>query len=143
MSRSGYSDDCENIWLYRRTVENALGGKRGQAFLRELVESLDALPEHCLIAEELIRTEADEQATPAPPRAIGVCAIGAIGVARGMDMHTLDAGDRRAMGKAFGIAGCMVAEIEYENDEMRVRETDEDRWLRMRNWALSNIEGPV
>ena len=49
MSRSGYSDDYEGLGLYRQTVENALRGKRGQAFLRELLEALDALDEKKLI----------------------------------------------------------------------------------------------
>ena len=43
MSRSGYTEDCDNLTLYRQTVANALRGRRGQAFLRELLEALDAL----------------------------------------------------------------------------------------------------
>ena len=46
MSRSGYSDDYEpsNIAMWRGQVASAMRGKRGQAFLRELIEALDAFP---------------------------------------------------------------------------------------------------
>lgn len=56
MSRSGYVDDCENLELYRATVERSIKGKRGQAFLRELAAAMDAMPEKVLIAEELVIT---------------------------------------------------------------------------------------
>lgn len=43
MSRSGYSDDCDHIELWRAAVDAAVSGKRGQAFLRELLGALDAM----------------------------------------------------------------------------------------------------
>jgi hypothetical protein len=45
MSRSGYSDDCSGreLVLWRGAVASALRGRRGQAFLRELVDALDAV----------------------------------------------------------------------------------------------------
>jgi len=36
MSRSGYTDDYEHMGLYRKEVENAVKGKRGQSFLKQL-----------------------------------------------------------------------------------------------------------
>lgn len=44
MSRSGYNDDCDGWALirWRGAVNSAINGKRGQAFLRELVAALDA-----------------------------------------------------------------------------------------------------
>ena len=70
MSRSGYSDDWDigdnSGWLYRGAVERAIKGKRGQAFLKEMLAAMDALPEPKLIAEELEQEGA-------------VCAIGSVG----------------------------------------------------------------
>lgn len=57
MSRSGYCDDydCDPLPLgrWRGQVASAIRGKRGQAFLRELVAALDAMPEKRLIANDL------------------------------------------------------------------------------------------
>ena len=38
MSRSGYTDECEYLDLYRGKVERAIKGKRGQKFLQELAQ---------------------------------------------------------------------------------------------------------
>ena len=46
MSRHGYSDDCDNEWraiMWSGAVKSAIKGKRGQAFLKELLAALDAL----------------------------------------------------------------------------------------------------
>ena len=55
MSRSGYSDDCDTwpLICWRGAVASALRGKRGQQFLIELRDALDAMPEKRLIAEQL------------------------------------------------------------------------------------------
>lgn len=74
MSRSGYSEDCENINLYRATVDRATNGKRGQAFLRELLSVLDVMPEKRLISDELVDHAGE------------FCALGVVGCARGMDL---------------------------------------------------------
>lgn len=136
MSRSGYSDNCENLELYRQTVANAIRGRRGQAFLREMLAALDAMPEKRLIRDELI-TEAGE-----------VCAIGAVCKARKLDVSNIDYEDPERVAKLVGIATCLAAEIEYENDEAywsrtgAYPETDEDRWQRMRAWITSNLVEP-
>ena len=130
MSRSGYTDDCEHLNLYRGSVERAIRGKRGQAFLKEMAEAMDAMPEKVLIADEIVTAEGD------------VCGIGSVAVARGMDVSHLDPQDPHGIAKAFGIAYAMAAEIEYMNDEWgSPAETPEHRWTRMRKWVSENIHG--
>ena len=129
MSRSGYNDDCENWSLicWRGAVKSAINGKRGQAFLIELRDALDAMPDKRLIAEEL---EADGQ----------FCTLGVLGSKRGIDMKGVEPDDREAVAELFGIAPAMAAEIVYENDEACWRaETPEGRWQRMRNWVDQHI----
>lgn len=128
MSRSGYSDDCDNLNLYRAAVERALHGKRGQAFLRELIASLDALPEKVLISGELIADDGR------------CCAIGAACKARSLDVATIDYEDPETVGRLLGIARSMAAEIAYMNDEWdSPSESPANRWSRMRRWAVNNL----
>lgn len=127
MSRSGYNDydDDNSLWLWRGAVNSAIRGRRGQAFLREMLTALDEMENKRLIREEL---EKDGE----------VCAIGAVGRRRGVDMGDLDPEDRDRVASTFGIAGAMASEIAYENDES-TRETPEQRYMRMRRWVVSNI----
>jgi hypothetical protein len=130
MSRSGYTDDSGNEWdliKYRGQVASAIRGKRGQAFLRELIEALDALPEKRLTDGQL----RDET---------GVCAIGAVVVKRGIPVETLAGNGNYRLADALGIAHQLVAEIEFENDEATFDvETPERRWQRMRYWAQRHL----
>jgi hypothetical protein len=156
MSRSGYSDDCENIWLYRRAVENSLAGRRGQAFLRELAVAMDAMPDKRLAADSLSTAEGE------------FCTLGVIGHARGIDLHKLEEQEPDVVGDAFGISRAMAAEIVYMNDEAehdaapirlieicgpmepwnyheryaRIPEADPEqhRWKRMRAWVAEQIK---
>ena len=137
MSRSGYTDDYDDIGslnLYRATVARTIAGKRGQAFLREMADALDAMPVKELIPYELVAK-------------YGVCAIGSVAVARGLDVSNIDelgpdfADDVAA---AFGIARSLAAEIAYENDERspwatKDPETPAQRWTRMRAWVDENL----
>lgn len=132
MSRSGYCDDYEYIGLYRGTVDRAIKGKRGQAFFAALLAALDAMPEKRLIAHEL---ECES----------GVCALGALGVERGIQMEGVDPTDRRQVGGLFDIAPCLAAEVVFENDESvgwrgGSGEAPEERWSRMRGWVASNLK---
>jgi hypothetical protein len=130
MSRSGYSDDCGgwDLICWRGAVKSALRGKRGQAFLIELRDALDAMPAKRLIADTL---EAEGE----------FCTIGVVGAKRGMDMASLDPDDREAVGEAFGISPSMASEIVFMNDEGSWQaETPEQRWARMRKWVESNIK---
>lgn len=133
MSRCGYHDDCDYDWWshirWRGQVASAIKGRRGQAFLRELIESLDILPEKRLVKEALEDCG-------------GVCAIGSVGLKRGVNMSGLDPEEPVAIASVFGIASQMVREIEYMNDEGAWNETPEQRWARMRNWAAANLKVP-
>lgn len=139
MSRSGYDDcddgcDSNDLNLYRANVDRAFAGKRGQAFLKEMLAAMDALPNEKLIPS-IMQDESGE-----------VCAIGAVGKARFLDMDYLNAlaedGDLdlgRWVAKKFGIAECMARDIMYWNDEVCRRETPKGRFIRMRKW----IEGQI
>lgn len=131
MSRSGYSDDCENVQLWRTAVSNAIHGKRGQTFLREMLEALDAMPVKQLTHGQLRDAEG------------GVCAMGAVGAKRGMQMDDIDVCDAHRVADAFGIARVLAAEIAFENDEgvgyWVIDEDPEKRWHRMRQWVASQI----
>lgn len=130
MSRSGYSDDCENIGLWRGAVDRALGGKRGQAFLRELAAAMDAMPVKRLIAGELVTPEGE------------CCAIGTVCQARGLDVSDVEVHDPTEVGDLVGIARAMAAEIEFINDESGPwEETPEARWTRVRGWVQRQIVG--
>jgi thiamine monophosphate kinase len=134
MSRSGYSDDCcDDQWqmiMYRGAVKSAFKGKRGQAFFREMLAALDALPQPMLISGDLERGGA-------------VCAIGAVGNARGIDMSGIDPEDAETVAGKFGVATCMAREIVYENDEYYRNESPLARWVRVRRWVKSQIRESV
>lgn len=132
MGRSNYSDDCDDHWAHirwRGQLASAIRGKRGQAFLRELVSALEAMPEKRLIAKEL-RKDGE------------VCALGAVGAARGMALEELDPYDYEILASEFGIAQQLVREIEWENDEAW-GVTPEGRWQRMLEWAKAQIKQPA
>src|SRR6266496_2567109 len=131
MSRSGYTDDVDDWDLIRcrGAVTSAIKGRRGQAFLRELLQALNALPEQKLIADEIEARGA-------------VCAIGSVGRARGMDMSALDPEHSEGIAVAFGIADALAREIAFMNDECCLyNETPENRFKRMRTWTESQIRG--
>jgi len=126
VSRSGYSDDGDEWALirWRGAVNAAIKGRRGQAFLREMLAALDALPAKRLAAEEL---EADGE----------VCALGSVGRARGLDMSAIDPYDHDTVAGKFNIAHALACEIMWENDEgggYWKHETPESRFARMRTW---------
>lgn len=132
MSRSGYNEDCDNDWSlirWRGQVASAIRGKRGQAFLRELVEALDAMPEKRLIKNELREPETGE-----------VCALGAIGAKRGIALEELDPEDYDTIAAKFGVAHQLVQEIEWVNDDECWARSPEDRWQQMRAWAIENLK---
>ena len=132
MSRSGYSEDYDNWDLirWRGAVTSAIRGKRGQAFLRELLSALDALPEKKLVADEL-----EEHGD--------YCALGAVGKARGMDLRGLDPEDRETVAAAFGIPHSLACEIMFENDEAGWDTTPEKRWHWMRGWVVRQLKEEV
>jgi hypothetical protein len=151
MSRHGYVDDMEDalaLGRWRAAVNNAIKGKRGQAFLHEMLAALDALPEKKLIAKELV--EEDGQ----------VCALGAVAKARALDTSKIEAYDQDGIHTHFGIANAMAREIIWINDEVngeyieiegppRYRNgrqpriylppTPERRFAEVRAWIVSQI----
>jgi hypothetical protein len=142
MSRSGYSDDIDygTVNLYRGQVSRAIMGKRGQKLLRDLLAALDAMPEKRLLAHVIDRPEGG---LPFAPTEGGVCALGAVGRARGLDLTHLDPEDDEGtlvMADKFDIAECLAREITYVNDEGGYRsETPEGRWQRVRSWVAGQI----
>lgn len=138
MSRSGYTDDCEHLAMWRGAVKAAIRGKRGQRLLRELREAMDAMPEKSLIAGEL---QADGE----------YCALGVVGAKRGLDLTSIDPHDSTQVAGAFDIANALACEVVYINDECgdnyrRVDgkwtyfpETPEERWVRVRAWVEAHI----
>lgn len=133
MSRSGYVDDCEqwDLIRYRGAVASAIRGARGQAFLKEMLAALDSLPEKKLIKGELQDGEA-------------VCALGAVGRCRGLDMSEFDPDDPESIAGKFGIADALAKEIVFENDDdFGFREENQEaRFARMRRWVESQIRPP-
>lgn len=130
MGRSGYSYDLDNWDLirWRGAVASAIRGQRGQAFLREMLAALDAMPEKSLITEELEHEGA-------------VCALGSVGKARGINMADVDPYEREDVAKLFGIPESLAAEIMDEND--RGRQTPEQRWTGMRDWIIEHLRKPT
>lgn len=151
MSRSGYDDDCEDPLLlgrWRAQVRSAIRGKRGQTFLKDLLAALDAMPRKRLITDAL-QIEGNEDvivggdelvARDGSITAMGeVCALGALGKARGMDLSNLDPDEPEEVAEAFDIAHQLAREVVYMNDEGGWRETPEQRFDRMREWVSSLI----
>ncbi len=129
MSRSGYSDDCEHLGLWRGAVHRAITGYRGQHLLKKLRVALEALPSKRLIADDIKDEHGD------------VCALGALD-------PTVAEYSATYLAEHFGIAHALAAEIVYMNDEYptswwegntRHDETPEKRWTRMRDWVASLI----
>jgi hypothetical protein len=133
MSRSGYTDDYDDQWgliCWRGAVKSAIRGRRGQAFLREMLAALDAIPTKSLITRELETLE-------------GVCALGAVARQRGLDVGEIDPEDRDAVAGVLGIPRALACEIMHENDEgsgyWRTL-TPEQRWDQMRRWVQEQIK---
>jgi hypothetical protein len=96
--------------------------------LKELDAALEALPVKRLIANEL---EIDGE----------VCAIGAVGRARGIEMSKFDMEDcyvSNEIANAFNIANAMTCEIMYVNDEFYYS-SPEERYEEVRRWVKENL----
>ena len=167
MSRAGYCDDLDDpleLGRWRAQVRSATRGKRGQKLLRDLLAALDAMPEKRLVSDVLeVSAEADEKHAQSWVKMFGdaasadryrehhvkprtaeyregdVCALGALGRVRGLDMSELDPDEPEGVSAAFDIASPLAREIVYLNDECGYRETPEQRWTRMRAWVASQI----
>ncbi|SDS19438.1 hypothetical protein SAMN05216421_1076 [Halopseudomonas xinjiangensis] len=137
MSRSGYCDDSGgwDLIRWRGAVNSAIRGKRGQQFLRELLEQMDAMESKRLVEGAL---EADGE----------FCTLGVVAAGRGLKAN--DPEDAEEAANLLGIANALAREIVYENDECGMyrrnpttgsyeQETPEQRWVRMRAWVAKQI----
>lgn len=129
--RSGYTDDIDNrdLAMWRGRVASAIRGRRGQQLLKDLLAALDAMPEKCLVRMDLVNAD-------------GVCALGAVGKARGVaDIDTIDPEDHHVLGERLNVAECLIQEIEFTNDDdfAYQQETPEQRFVRVRKWVQENI----
>lgn len=158
MSRSGLTEDDGEDTLafgrWRGAVKSAINGKRGQAFLRELLEALDAMPEKILVAGEL---QAEDGCH---------CTLGVIGNKRGLDVANMDIDDYEGIAASLDVNAKIAQEIMWENDEAfserewveveicgpmlrperHVRsvsvikpDAGHQRWLHMRTWVESHL----
>jgi hypothetical protein len=88
------------------------------------------MPQKCLIAHELIAEGA-------------VCALGAVGVHRGIDMTNIDPDEPEEVAAAFNVAEQLAREIVYINDDCGShKETPEKRWTRVRAWVEKQLAPP-
>jgi hypothetical protein len=153
MSRHGYTDDWDGDessvlqqGRWQAQLNSAIRGKRGQVFLRALVEALDSMPEKSLASNSL---QTDDGS---------VCTLGALARHRAVDVKTLALGgdpdsewdedwedsDWDALAALFDIAPQLAREVMYENDETFVGAVGpltpgEQRWQRMRAWVAKKI----
>lgn len=164
MSRSGYVDDMCDQWAmicYRGAVSSAIRGRRGQAFLREMLAALDAMPEKRLISGALVfdgQPGIPWDVRPHEDVIVGgdtlvtgcgesvrvgdVCAMGCLGLTRSTKMDGVDAHDAPTVAGLFGIAEALAREIAYVNDEDGYRaESPELRFERVRKWVVENLLG--
>lgn len=129
MSRSGYSDDCDgrDLAMWRGQVASAIRGKRGQTFLREMIEALDAMTQKRLIAREFWNGEA--------------CALGVMAQRRAnIDPISIEPEEYDRLAELFGVAHQLIQEVEFMNDEFLWQATPEARWQHMRDWAAKNLK---
>lgn len=144
MSRSGYSDDIDDLWASIRwsgAVKSAIRGKRGQAFLREMLAQLDAMEDKRLVAYQIVGPKGE------------CCALGCVAKARGIDVsdlnppmdemgrvdkYEIDDEDTDVLAARLGISRSMAREIVYLNDEWGDN-SPEQRWHRMRAWVVSHL----
>jgi hypothetical protein len=149
MGRSGYTEDYgyDDQWQlirWRGAVASALRGKRGQAFLRECLAALDAMPDKKLYSGRLVGDDG------------ACCTMGAVVKARGLEVPAVlreceqeaedldysmgEVADRAA--ELLDIASAMAREIAYENDEVCWK-SPSHRWKHMRAWVAARIEEPT
>ncbi len=136
MSRSGYTeewdcDDDSSLAMYRGMVASATRGKRGQALLKDILIAMNGMTRKRLIDKELEQYDG------------AVCAIGAAGKLRGVDMSGLDPEDIETVAAKFNVADCLAREIVWQNDDAYWKETPEERFYRVRKWLRKQIKEPL
>lgn len=167
MARHGLHEDDGDVLAFGRwrgAVMSAIRGKRGQEFLRELADALDAMPVKELVPGEL----QDEDGCH--------CALGVLGERRGLNVASMDVDDYDALADALKVNAKIAQEVMWENDEhhydeyidvvicgpmppyhfrpygekhhersVRVSKPDAAhlRWKHMRDWIAKHLKEPV
>lgn len=135
--RISYSDEEDfpgQFFLWQANCERSLGGRLGQAALRELEAALVALPTKRLIANDLQTPEGD------------VCAIGALarhkgitpspeGNVRGFDPEY----EMEEIGVECGMPRMVAWKAVEKNDIELGYVTPEERYTRMLDWVRSEL----
>lgn len=160
MNRSGFSDECDDPLAAGRwtaAVNSSLRGKRGQAFLRELLAALDAMPDKRLIANAAAKDGC-------------MCTLAVVAAKRGQDLEQLDAymqgWDWDCLAESLGISEALAREVMYLNDEgvsemdwvrldgppdlwgrtpevyTQIPDAAERRWRYMRDWVAKQLKEP-
>lgn len=141
MSRfwEGESDDPLDWGRYEAAKRATLRGKRSQAFLRELVAALDALPQ-----PELSEGALGDRRTGC------VCVLGAIALAQGDSFDDLakDNGNWSPddAAKWYSISPTLANEIISANDDWRdgnAVDVRRSRWRHVRAWAVHHLIEPA
>jgi hypothetical protein len=133
--------DNQGMFLYH-AFRRALEGKRGQKLLRDIAAAMDAMLVKRLVKGTFHTTDGD------------VCALGAAGRLRGVDMAPLNKLAAEANGdddliayvidgaaRAFDVASSLAQGVMDNNDDGPAGETPEQRFLRVRRWLASELEG--
>src|SRR5262245_17903539 len=101
-------------------------------FLQELIEALDALPRHELIAGCLLSED--------PVAEAQCCALGAVGLKRGLRHMMLEYGSSGNYSTLFDVAIATAQKVWQQNDRKGPPfESPAHRWQRMRDWALAEL----
>jgi hypothetical protein len=105
-------------------------GKRGQAFLKELLEVLNAMPVKELIDDEMEWNN-------------NFSALGVVGNSRGLDMRKMNSENEGFdIAKKLNITPSLARKIMYINDDpwyAPLDETGSQRWRRVRQWVAEQI----
>lgn len=153
MSRHGFDEGDEptcveddlRMWGYANAIKRATKGKRGQKFLRDLRDALDAMPEKRLADGSFVAGDGE------------VCALGCLMRARGVDAPVYDgefdevrapgeegweSGDEtgRIAAEILDIAESLAREVMYVNDDIAGNLNPELRWQLVRRWVEKRIK---
>lgn len=142
MSRSGYADEWDDsdeelektIALWRAEIKEAVEGESGQAFLREMLGAMDALPAKRLIPFNLVAHTGE------------TCALGSVCVARGLDVTDIEMDDEEnpdvhyQVAEVLKVPHALACEVMWANDDAgKYDETPEERFARMRLWIEKRV----
>ena len=159
MSRVSYNDDCYDVadmlrgYAWEHNTRRAFQGRRGQRFLRELRDALEAMPVKRLAGgswvirqDDLLRPDGTPRTGAPRPDVEGVpgdvCALGVVARAHGIPDEEMpdDYSDSfKDAADMFDIAPPMAWAILEENDELNGRKTPEERYENMLAWVKHQI----